>query len=132
MDSNSENGASNAFGVGLFSGCTLNFNFVVLMIIYFISVMICLDGQDHIVAMPWINMCNHDNFVHTVYELVVMLVTMIYKMIILAGMIYNSIMSCSHVLNHNVMTYLRIYGYIIAMLNYLYVIIFMRLFSKLI
>jgi len=51
MGSNSKNGASNAFGMGPSSGHTLNFNFIVLNIIFFISIMIWLDAQDHIVAI---------------------------------------------------------------------------------
>jgi hypothetical protein len=55
----SENKAYNASGTGPSSRCTLNFNFVVLMIIYFISFMIWFDAQDH--------------FVDAVYEHVVIL-----------------------------------------------------------
>jgi len=69
-----------------------------------------------------------DHCVYMVYEHPVVLAAMDYNMIMLATIIHNLNMLCSHVFNHDGMIKLTIYDNIIAMINYLYVISFMRLF----
>jgi len=59
-----------------------------------------------------------------VYKYPIILVVMYYILVMLAAIIHNLNMSCSHFLNHTEMIYLIIYDYIIVMINYLYVIIF--------
>jgi len=100
MVGTSENGASNAFGIRPSSRYTLNHIFVVIMF----PVMFYFD------------------------EYLVIPDAMFYNIVMLAGMIYNLNMPCLHVLNHDAMIYFTTYNYIFAMINYLYVIIFMCLF----
>jgi hypothetical protein len=68
-----------------------------------------------------------DHCVYMVYEHPVVLAAMDYNMIMLAMIIHNLNMLCSHVFNHDRMIKLTIYDNIIAMINYLYVISFMWL-----
>ena len=61
-------------------------------------------------------------------EYLVMPTAMFVDMVMLASMIYNLNMPCLHFLNHDAMIYLSTYDYIFAMINFLYVIIFMCIF----
>jgi len=108
MAGTSENGVSNALNMGPSSRYTLNL-YLTIFIIFVISF---YDALDHCVRMA--------------YKHPVILV-IYYIFVMLAAIIHNLNMPCSHVLNHARMIYLIIYDYIIAMINYLYVIMFIRI-----
>jgi hypothetical protein len=83
MAGTSENGASNALGLGPSSGYTLN--------LYLIVVMISVISFYHAL----------DNCVYMVYEHSVILAAINYNKIMLAAIIHILNMLCSHVFNHD-------------------------------